>query len=300
MAGAHGLGIAEHLRYNEWYADSLERTIGTSDHPIFIWETDLENITAFKVISATIPFSFYVINASNNTFFLTEQNPPGTGLPIAITIPPGNYTAASLGVALETALDGSAGVGDYTVTFDPTTLKYTITVAAAFQFTLTFGTGPTDPGTTNPRLWLGFAAGDNTSTVGGLLVAPNVAHVSGPDYLLLCSHHLGLLNNVTLRRGGLAQSGPIIAKIPINTNPGGIILYEDPDPEKYFEVDANVITEADLYLAWGMPGGGLVELALNGLPFAVKIAFITNDNISVKRSAGVQLGGRIKRMMMSE
>ena len=300
MARAHGFGTAEHFRYNEWYADSYERTIGTPDHPIFVWERDLENIVAFKVISATIPFSYYVINTTNNTFLLTEASPPGTGLPITITIPPGNYTATSLAAALETALDNSAGVGDYTVTFDPVTLKFTISVTPAFVFTLTFGTPLTDPGTTNPRLWLGFVAGDNTSSAGGVLEAPNVAHVSGPDYLLICSNRLGLLNNETLRRGGFAQSGPIIAQIPVNTNPGGIILYEDPDPEKYFEVDAHVVTEADLYVAWGTQDGGLFELAFNGLSFTVKMAFITNDMVSVKRSAGVQIGGRAKRLMISE
>lgn len=292
-----GFGLSDALFYNEWHVDSFERTIGTVNEPIFIFQRDIHEVQGLKVIAAEIPFSYYVFNSTNNTFILTEITPPGAGVPLTVTMNVGNYTSTTLAIELERALE-AAGVLDYTVTFDSATLKYTISTTGGEDFSLTFGSS-TDLGITNPRLWLGFPAGVSTSTA-GVLVAPNAAHVSGPDYLLLCSKRLGLLTNETFKRGALAQSGPILAKIPVNVNPGGIILYTDPDIEKYFDVDATVISDVDFFIAWGTADGGLQLLDFNGLSFSLKVVFLTADNATVKRSAGVQLSGRAKRMMIAE
>ena len=47
-----------------------------------------------------------------------------------VTIPPGNYTEVSLGVALELALD-AAGVNAYTVTYNSSNHRFTITSVGA-------------------------------------------------------------------------------------------------------------------------------------------------------------------------
>jgi hypothetical protein len=293
VGGSGAFGVADNLRYNEWYADSFERSTGTLNNPTFVFDTPLENIQGFKVLEVQIPFSYYVIDTFNNTFTLTE---PVGGGPFTVTLVPGNYTISTMTTELERALDDSLGAGDYTVTYSSSTQRFTVTSNVPEAFVLTFGVAPTDDGTTNPRLWLGFAAGDNTATAGGVLVAPFVARMSGPDYLYLCSSRLGMLNNLTLRRGTLPQSGPIIARIPVDVNPGGVIVWRDPDPGKYFEVDTALVNVVDLYLVAGSDTAH-APLDLQGASFAVKLAFVTSDSTSTKRPAGTQLGGRAKRVM---
>lgn len=293
--GNGGFGVADQVSYNELEIDANERTSGTQNHPIFVLQKELYDVVGMKAIEIEFPFSYYVINSTNNTFTLTE--PTGTNTPITITLTPGNYTSTTLATELANELTNSSGVGIYTVTYDSSTQKFTVMSTIPENFVLTFG-GPTDNGATNPRLWLGFNAGANTATA-GTLVAPNVAQISGPNYLYLCSNNLGILNNETLRRGDLAQSGPILAKIQVNTNPGGIIFWRDPDPEKYFEIDSANITTIDCYVCTAV-GGSLQEVDFNGVPFSLKIGFITADTQSVKRSAGVQLSGRVKRLMVSQ
>lgn len=295
--GRDAHGIADYLNYNEWEVDSTDRTTGTLNHPRFILDNEWKDVVGFKVLEVEIPFSYYVVNSVNGTLTLTE--PTGAATPLTITMTPGNYTASSLAQALETALNSAPGsIGTYNVTFSSTTSKFTVTSSVSEAFVLTFGTTG-DFGVTNPRLWLGMAAGANTATSSGLLVAPNVAMISGPNYLYLCSSQLGILNNETLRRGSYPQSGPIIAKIPVNTNAGGIILWTDPDPSKYFEVDSGTISNIDLYLAYGGQGTTLTEVDLNGTSFSAKIAFITTETQTAKRSGGNLMSGRAKRILVA-
>ncbi len=295
--GKNALGIADFLHYNEWEADASDRTLGTLNHPTFILQKEVSDLVGFKVIEAEIPFTYYVINPTNQTFTLTE--PGGTNAPITITLPVGNYTGSSITQALQTALAAGTGViRTYTVTLTASTGKLRIASSANEAFVLTFGTTG-DFGASNPRLWLGMAAGANTATA-GVLVAPSVALLSGPSYLYLCSTRLGLLNNDTLRRGDLAQSGAVVAKIPVNTNPGGTIMWSDPDTGKYFEVDAAQLTSVDFYLAFGGVGMALPEVDLNGVAFSVKIGLITADTQVAKRSGGTLMSGRAKRVLLAE
>ena len=283
--GHNALGIADYLNYNEWEADSTDRTTGTIDHPNFILQKELTDVVGFKVLEVEIPFSYYVINSINNTLTLTE--PGGANAPVAITMVPGNYTASSLAQALENGLNNAPGsIATYNVTYSSSTAKFTVTSSVGEAFRLTFGTSTSDPGTTNPRLWLGMAGGDNIATSGGLLAAPYVAMLSGPTYLYLCSTQLGLLNNETLRRGDLPQSGAVI--------------WVDPDPGKFFEVDSGNISTIDLFLVFGGTGPALNEVNLNGVPFSVKIGFITAETQTAKRSGGVLMSGRAKRILVSQ
>lgn len=124
----------------------------------------------------------------------------------------------------------------YTPTYSGLTGKLTIaaTGAAGSYFSLVFGVAG-DPGVANPRFNMGFgSAGTYTSTVGlgPTLIAPNVASISGPNYMYLNSSAIGTQLSVLLPGGALqlgnGSAGPQIAKIPINVQPGGVIYWSDP------------------------------------------------------------------------
>ncbi|TPX56473.1 hypothetical protein SpCBS45565_g08396 [Spizellomyces sp. 'palustris'] len=284
--GKAAFGIADFLRYNEVYFDSSERTYGTTNSPNYSVKP-LTNVVGFKLLDAQIPFSYYVFPEGRNTFQLYE---PATDATTTVTIPPGNYTPSSFVAVLQTALE-TAGDAEYTVVFSTATGKFTITSSVAEPFAVTFDFD-------GPGTWIGFThAATFTASAGGVLVAPFVARLSGPDYIYVCSQSLGFLNYNTLRLGDAATSGAVVAKIPVTVNPGGVITWTDPDPTKLFECDVGVLERVDLYVAAG--GDVTTPLDFNGAPFSLKFMFVTSDGIYVKRGAGDTLGNPAKRMMFS-
>lgn len=287
--GRSAFGVADVLRYNEWHIDSSEYTYGTINTPTFSLQREFNNLIGFKVIECQIPFSYYVFQSGRNTFTLTEPTSSATG---TVTIPPGNYTPTSIAQVLKTELE-AIGDATYTVTYSNTTGKLSVTSSVAEAFVLTFPT----IGTSEPAKWLGFQYGANTATAGGVLEAPYIARLSGDDYIYICSKALGMFNNDTLRRGDTAQSGPIIAKVPVNVNPGGVILWADPDPTKFFEVDVSVLTNTDFYIVKGWDIS--TPLDFNGAPFSLKVSLITTDGTSAKRGSGALDYAPAKRSITS-
>jgi hypothetical protein len=266
--------------YVEVYLDSLD-SVQTdpaflkTDWPTFYLNRAVQNVAKMKVLSAEIPFSYYVINATNNTFFLTESSSA------LVTLPVGNYTSSTLSSTLGTALTtASLGLGSrtYTVTYNNTTQKLSITSTGAFS--LTFGSS-NDSGQTNPRFILGFNGGV-ISSVGNAITAPNAVQITGPNYVYLNSTQLGSitqtflpLNSINLQSG---QKGPQIARIPIQCNPGDVSYYTDPAPEKWFDLEnLRQIQNLDLYFTLGNQS---VERALrfNGQNFSVKLGLLLYKN----------------------
>lgn len=300
-------GISQEYQYVELELDSKDGAQTNAadtalDWPTFFLTRPLQDIIGIKVLSAEIPFSFYVFNSSNNTFTLAESGSGGTA---TVTIPVGNYTSSSLATAFGTALttaSASLGAKTYTVAYSTLTQKFTITstAAAGTTFTLTFGTS-TDPGNTNPRFYLGFPAGSTTSTTTPALVSPNIPQISGPNYIYLNSDAMGQMSNCFLPQGATnlfnGTSGPQIAKIPITSNPGGVSYYVDPDPQKYFDLDGLYqLTSIDLYCTLGNTSSQL-PLQFNGTGFSVKIGVVLKRPIVARIMNPNQNGG--SRMIMS-
>lgn len=248
----------------------------------FFFTRPISNIKGFKVISAEIPFSYYLVTISNSSFVLA-QNDGGSA---NVFITPGNYTGNEMASELASSLTTASALltvpKTYSVTYSTTTNKFTITNDdPGTQFSLTFGTS-TDDGSTNPRFLLGFGPGTWTSNATPSLTSPYVALVSGTNYLYLNSNAFSTFPNLFISAtagGGLNgnAAGPQIAKIPVNANPGGIIFYEDPDPTKYFDLDVQAqLTNLDLYLTYGDLHD--TPLDLNGLSFSVKIGLLIYRN----------------------
>lgn len=259
------------LEYTEIYLDSLDGisngAAASTDWPTFRFDTPVKNIAKMKILEAEIPFSFYVVNSSNNTFTLLE---PASA---TVTIPVGNYTSLTLPTALGSALtSASPGGRTYTVTYSSTTLKLTIT-ASAGTFTLVVNT--------DLQLFLGLDA--TSASSGTTLVAPDVAQITGPNYLYLNSDTLGSLFSTYLPSTAPnfpVSKGPQLARIPINNNPGDVLYYVDPAPEKWFDTqNLNQLQIFDLYCTLGNTNR---RVQFNGQPFSVKLGLLLTPDIHAR------------------
>jgi hypothetical protein len=283
--------------------------------PLFTMGRPTNAIAAMKVIEVQIPFSYYVIQALNNSFTLLEQQtspgPPAVyAFTIKATIPVGSYTALTLATALQTELNAittytaSGTTNPYTVTYNSTTKKYEVRLSTTVNqtFALEFGTA-FDPGFQNPRYVLGMAAGDNvgiaytpTSTPGAFnfhVISPLVAQVTGPNYLFLNSSLMGQQCNLYLPDGAWnrGQIGPQIAKIPVNVNPGGIIFWQNPDPQKWFNLEnSNNINNIDFYCTLGNEP---TKIDFNGVSFSFTLGILYNREAQTTQLRGMTSENRV-------
>lgn len=310
-------GLSTALDYHEFEFDSADCTRSydnaytIKNWPNFYLGKPLDQVAAVKVLEAEIPFSYYVINAPNNTFQLTETRnlaiPNGVNLR-TVTITPGTYTSSSL--LAETILQlnttsaafatngANTSTGEaflYTAsTFSDSTLKFTFRsnyVQAAgvtgrksvFTFSpkspllTVYGFTPTETVFTSTE-----PTGSGSSTASTVLQAPLVAEITGPNYVYLNSRTLGSLIKLHLPGSGVINpqqsgaDGPQIAKIPINCDFGTISFWKDPDPDKWFDLGNSTFTgNLDFYLTLGT-NDYKVPLNLNGLPFSLKLGVLTN------------------------
>lgn len=295
-------GLNDVFVHNEFNMDSNSRDAGTNDNPRFVIAPILDNVLGVKLISAQIPFSYYVFNSRNNTFTLTSTG----GGPFTVTIPVGNYTVTSLAVALAAAMNAVNPGGAYSVTYSATTGRFTITSGTGgYSFTLTF-TDPgllldEGPGALSPRLWIGFPAGASTSTAGSL-TAPYVANVTGPTYLLVLAS-LGARIAKNVRVNGLnSEDPPVLAKIPVNVNPGGLILFNDPSESYAFDMSDSFLQEMEFSLHFGDSN---LPVEMNGQPWSLVLQILTKRDTSISKlgvSGGVGdsgvMRGKSKRVRM--
>lgn len=128
-----------------------------------------------------------------------------------------------------------------------------------------------------------------------VLEAPNANLVSGPNYLYLNSRKIGQLCNMFLPTGarnlGSGNNGPQMCKIPVNVQANGIIYWQDPDPEKYFDLeDLFNLVDLDFYFTLGNTSN-VVEF--NGLSFSIKMVVIQNKKISSNLVGGNNMQNRV-------
>jgi hypothetical protein len=164
------------------YLNTANRASGVdaSNFQIQVPISSHETFTHVCLVEASIPKSYYLIQAGFNTFTLMEL-----GQPITITLVPGNYTATCFRTCVANAMTaGSTHGWTYTVTApgatDPNTGKFTYTVAN--------NTGqPSIVCTTNVYEQLGFNANSTNTFVGNTLVSSNVVRFISEDALYIHS-----------------------------------------------------------------------------------------------------------------
>ena len=252
--------------------------------PQFYFNSRKLVVAAMKVISAEIPFVFDTVTTRNNTFVFTVG-----GVQTTITIPQGTYTGPTLATQLQTLLQVvSPG---FLVTWSPTTLRFTFTFSGgALTWGFIFPVGRL-----SSYSLMGFLPNTTTTLFNnGSIISPTVASATGPYYLYLNSRAFGSLVNFNLPDGAATGAGPELCRIPINTNYGGVILYTDPDPEKYFDFFVgNQITTFDFYLTAGSDQFQK-PLDMKGVPWSLKLGLLCY------RDANSNLGKRPASMMKGE
>lgn len=303
-------GLDEKLRYYEYELDSaaadysMTRDSSARDWPIFKLggKKPLQNIAGIKILEAQIPFSWYVFNSLNTTFVLTESG----SAPVQVTLPLGNFTVSQMITVLGTALTtASPNLLTYTVTFDSTLQKFSFwnNALTTIPYSFTFG-DISDSGENNPRNMLGFSGGNTFSQSflasgtpqGDYMVAPFVVSVTGPNYLYVNSFKLGNLTDLyvpitadTLTRG---NSGPQMAKVSVNVQPGGTIDWRDPSPTMFFDLEnLNNLSEIDFFLSLG--NTSKTPLKLNGQSFSLKLGILVNEFTNSAVSSGTAANGRV-------
>lgn len=241
-------------------------------------------VAGMKVLSAEIPFVFDTVSTRNNTFTFRSG-----GTFTTITIPAGTYTGTTLATQLQTLIQvASPG---FLVTWSATTLRFTFTFSGGpFTWGFTFPAGRQ-----SAYSLMGFLPNSTTEIFNnGSIVSPTVASPTGPYYLYLNSRTVGSLVNFNLPDGAASGAGPEICRIPINTNYGGVILYNDPDPEKYFDFFiGNQITSFDFYLTAGSDQNQK-PLDMKCVPWSLKLGLLCY------REASTNLGKRPASMMRGE
>lgn len=297
-------GVDTDLEYHEFAFDSLDTiqspdiASSTRDWPLFLLQKPLTNVAAMKILEVQIPFTWYVFNSLNNTFTLQEN----IGGPVTVTIPIGNYSTTSLTAVLASILTTASPNGrTYTVTYSgasstqPNTGKLTFTSSVAAVFTFTFaGT----EGNVDPAIYLGFRGSvPFNSSAGGILVSPNVANVTGPNYLYIQSRKMGSLCDMLLPAGadkiGNGATGAEMAKVPVNVQPNGVIYWQDPDPEKWFDLE-NLVNFADIdfFCTLGNTNAQL-PLQFNGSSFSLKLGILIRKKAHRTSQSGMAHQSRV-------
>lgn len=276
--------------YVELIFDGEQTSIGLNGYSRFDWPLyklayPLQNVKQFKVLEVSIPASYYSIQSWNNTFRVTIGATSYT-----VTIPAGNYDNTTIAAALYTALTSAVANG-WVVTFSNVTNKLTFTGTSAFSFTFLSATGDSDA-----ALIIGFTPNTTVASVAGSITAPNVVNLSGPNWIYIYSTKLGSFISTYTAVGPLFDGNQniVIAKVPVSVNTSGTLVWQDPAPDHWFNVENLYnLNELDVYLM--SPEKQLLQL--NGLPWSIKIGIVYQTSaVSKDRESQFQANRVVKRI----
>lgn len=228
------------------YLNTGQRTSGGHGDPEFILNRSLtltndSNWFEAKVESATIPFSFKMVNASNGTVTGNLAKFGGVNQNFDFTIPPGNYNITDLLDVLGQALAVQIAslyfglVLDYTFTYDKSTGKVSFILNNNPVLT--------------PEIKLNFGNNDiigkmigmsGTLTINGTLVySTNHVNVSPVKCLYVRSESFAPTNVEALLESSIGSD--ILARIPISTAPNSYIVFDGGNASRITDKKINVI-----------------------------------------------------------
>lgn len=144
--------------------DSRDRNYDThpsaSDFAVRLHEP-VKNVSSAVLVSAELPLSYYVFSAARGTGSLTVLH---NGTPATVAIRDGNYSSTGMAAELKRVLDAAFAPVTFTVAFDASTMRCTITpssgtvqvdtraVATDIAFTVTYGAATTTVGVSGASL----------------------------------------------------------------------------------------------------------------------------------------------------
>ena len=177
-----------------------------------------------SVVSFICPVSFYQVNYTNNILVVTVFSTVYT-----ITVPYGNYTETTFMSTLTSLLP----VG-FSMSFSAITNRFTLSYTADFTINASQST---------ISEVMGFSKSVSISSTASTLTLPYCCNFSGLNNLNV---HMANLNTKNIDSFNKSNS-PIIASVPVNSPPGGVLIYE----KKYsfdFLIQERVIDHIDIEL----------------------------------------------------
>lgn len=261
--------------------DSGRANNSNKNEPLIELATSIDDVVGVCLVSANIPFTYFVFDSTNNTFVLTVASTPYT-----ITIPAQTVNTAELPLVFANAFSAAGFTSSTTPTLaswqffvDNTTSQLVIYNTSATAFSVSF------TGSTAAYDFLGFSATTyNSATVtslGGIndnsgvaltgsytaIVSPYAINMSGEPQMFLHDRYIGPALNGAITND--TNASDIIGEFRVNTNYQGYITYENPSPIMYQTQIASV-KKLNLYLTLG---SRTTPLDLQGAKFQVKLRF---------------------------
>ena len=184
---------------------------------------EIGRVSSVYVESAQIPFTYYAVDFNSNNLIVVYN-----GVLYGAPMVRGNYNSGTILTAVKQALDAmSIGGITWTVTFNPSTLKITISMVGGVGVFSLVIQGDLD--SVGPLLGFTVDAGPAAA-----ITADSALDLSGPRYLVIKSKLIGenraYPTAVSVLYSADVSSDAIIHTVPVNTNPGGVILDLVPEP----------------------------------------------------------------------
>lgn len=192
------------IKYNSTFLSNVFYSLGS------IFNNDYDIIhKQVQLLNAQIPYSFYVINDTNNQF----RYRLGIGTTYTSTIPVGNYNGNSLITALKAALTANS----ITLTITLSSINGQITFTHdSINFTFFSVANSILPN-------LGFDDATNYTSSSLTLTAPRPLNLLGIKTLQIRSSNL-IMGNISSVQGGQTT---LLSTIPVDCVPFGMINYVD-------------------------------------------------------------------------
>lgn len=235
--------------YREFLLDSS--TSLNSSNPT--WQVPsspyVENL---KILSVTLPASFYGIAGHNNKIVIKEGSSTFT-----VTLPPGHYNSSNFPQQLADTLNSGGTNNNYRVTFNDVGRNLTIAADGNFQI-LSLASG-----TTAYRL-IGSKKTDLTPL--GTSFTGNTIDLGGTNCVLLSSNSLLSRNSVFLN----SQASNILCMVPLLSPQNSICYWKNPG--SFLNMSAQ-LTHINLQL---LASESMQPLDLNGASFQLHLGY-TDD-----------------------
>lgn len=222
-----------------------------------------------QLLNAQIPYSFYVINYTNNLFRFSITTSPA----ITITVPVGNYTANSLISTLKSLVDTINGDTTFTATIDSINGKMTFTYQYDWKFynNFTYSIGNV----------LGFKPDTVYSNVYPFDPAPIFAdyplNLLGIKTLQVRSSNL-IMNNISSVEGGATT---LLQSIPVSAVPFGMIDFVDKG-QNLITIHNDFLDDLDIEIIDGESGE---YINFNNQDWCITLAFhLTRETYGFPRA----------------
>ena len=194
------------IKYNSDYLSNVRYNLGA------IYNNDDDIIHKHvQLLNAQIPYSFYVVNYTNNKLVIKKVGDP---VFTTVSIPVGNYNANSLISTLVSLLDSLAGI---IIEISLSNINGVLTF-----FRLTGGDIIISSQSTCLGI-LGFKSNTTYTSVADTLVAPYPLNLLGIKTLQIRSSNL-VMSNISSVNGGQTT---LLAAIPVDCVPFGMMDYSD-------------------------------------------------------------------------